>query len=41
MKTSDMIRQLFDLDKPEIVFNLQEKMHAQGGDSHASYCHLR
>ena len=41
MKTSDMIRQLFDLNKQEMVLNLQEKMSDQGGDSHASYCRLR
>jgi hypothetical protein len=40
MKTSDMIRQLFDLNKPEIVFDLQEKMLTQGGDYHVSYCNL-
>ena len=41
MKTSDTIRQLFDLNKPEIVFDLKEKIPVQGGDSHASYCPLR
>jgi hypothetical protein len=41
METSDMIQQLFDLNKPEIIFKLQEKMSDQGGDSHASYCSLR
>lgn len=41
MKTSDMTRQLFDLNKPKIILNLQEKISDQGGDSHDSYCRLR
>ena len=40
MKTSDMIRQLLDLNKPEIVIKLQQKMSDQGGNRHASYCYL-
>ena len=35
MKTSDMTSLLFDLNKSEIVLDLQEKIFNQGSDSHA------